>query len=527
MFEQRPHIQGRSRSFHHRAQLRNPRKGELCGHAIHLGPHLGHVLRHRYHRDEQAKLKLPGKPQQDPQLQAKEFGITQQEANATLSKRGIRLKGMAQIRQLLVAADVEQPDHHWAARDGFDRLSQLFVQLLLGRERFVREKEQFDAEQSDTFGAIFHRQFGVSPAANVRKDGNADAVPRDRRLMPPSHRDSQARAVALHLGPELCPPGLVRRNQHGSPQAVHRDLVTARDALEELGIAADPGNADLPGEKRRMRPWPPVFREDGSDFSAGEEDGNGWKKPPGNQHASFGYRLERMQFQAGQVAEQEPANVTEIGRALLGDFAPFRTKTLLPAPEGALDRVFGIDPVLGDLVPYLVLQSTVLQDLPVRLENGGAGGVEGRLDAGDGITKFCRCLDHGPLDALLLGRNLFGTNGEAVDVAVTDILLHMGRPHCHYGGQRNVQERGVLMTDAGLGHLLEGVGLFHRIFLWAGPCQTRHMKRRFSCVFRNPPIGKTVRTGSDGMPCRWASAQRARLRSRTRQRDLPVPAHRV
>ena len=107
------------------------------------------------------------------QLGFQQIGAAQQQARAAHAQEGVFLHGQAQVRHLLVAADVQRPDDQRSAGKRVQHAS-IGVELFVLAGRVVAlEEQEFGAHQAHAFGALFERGrdlFGaddVAPMATV------------------------------------------------------------------------------------------------------------------------------------------------------------------------------------------------------------------------------------------------------------------------------------------------------------------------------------------------------------------------
>ena len=119
---------------------------------------------------------LHPEPHERPQLRLEQLRMTEAEPESPASQEGVRLAGGTQVRNGLVAADVERADGEPAA---FERVGDrgVDVELLV----FVGwlgavEEEELGAEEADAVGAVSHRLYGVVERGDVGDDVDARTV---------------------------------------------------------------------------------------------------------------------------------------------------------------------------------------------------------------------------------------------------------------------------------------------------------------------------------------------------------------
>ena len=104
-----------------------------------------------------------------------QIGAAQRQARRA-RQEGVFLHGQAQVRHLLVAADVQRPDDQRSAGKRVQHAS-IGVELFVLAGRVVAlEEQEFGAHQAHAFGALFERGRDLFGADDVGADGDGMAV---------------------------------------------------------------------------------------------------------------------------------------------------------------------------------------------------------------------------------------------------------------------------------------------------------------------------------------------------------------
>ena len=131
-----------------------------------------------------ATLPSPAAREDRPQLRAQQLGTVQQHADAALAEKRIVLARQRQVRQRLVAADVERPDDQPPPAP--ERARHVAVDgqlLLLGRRGRPLQEQKLRSQQADRLRTERDALLGVGQPADVRRHLHAVAVERRRRLV--------------------------------------------------------------------------------------------------------------------------------------------------------------------------------------------------------------------------------------------------------------------------------------------------------------------------------------------------------
>src|SRR5262249_55840805 len=110
---------------------------------------LAYFLQRADHRHEDARLPDHARAQHRAQLHAQEIAPAQRDADAAPAQRGIGLRRCLEIRQGLVAADVEQAQRRLATLHALQHPSIQAVLLFLGRKLAALEIQEFGPKEPD------------------------------------------------------------------------------------------------------------------------------------------------------------------------------------------------------------------------------------------------------------------------------------------------------------------------------------------------------------------------------------------
>ena len=130
-----------------------------------------------------AMLPSPGRAKYRAQLRAEQLGTIQQHADAALAEKRIVLARKRQVRQRLVAADVERP--HDQPAPAPERARDVAVNgplLLLGRSCRPMKEQKLRSQQADGLGTESDALLRIGQPADVRRHFDAVTVERRRRL---------------------------------------------------------------------------------------------------------------------------------------------------------------------------------------------------------------------------------------------------------------------------------------------------------------------------------------------------------
>ena len=132
------------------------------------------------------------------QLLFEQLGLFEAEADAAAAEERVGFGVAGEVRDVLVAADVEGPDGEPAAAEGVGD-GQVAGNLFGLAGRFAPvEEEELGAQQPDAVGAVADRRGDVVGRGDVGGDLDVDAVGRDGRAGPAAccSASSRRRAAA-------------------------------------------------------------------------------------------------------------------------------------------------------------------------------------------------------------------------------------------------------------------------------------------------------------------------------------------
>jgi hypothetical protein len=118
--------------------------------------------------------------QERTQLELQQRRMLEQEADAALPERRILRGAQRKIRERLVGADVEQPEHHPARVEALGGALEKLELLVLGGKAAAHEIAEFGAIEPDAVGLVEQRGFRVGELVHVGKKPDARSVERDR-----------------------------------------------------------------------------------------------------------------------------------------------------------------------------------------------------------------------------------------------------------------------------------------------------------------------------------------------------------
>src|SRR3569833_1385713 len=161
--------------------------------ALHETTRLVHLGDLAHHGQQQTQVVHAGaRPQHGAQLHEEDFGMIERDADAAPAKKGIVFMDR-EIRERLVAADIERAQHHRPRREGLQHLTIDAPLLLLAGEAVADHEGEFGAIEADALRAVRERQRNVGDEARIGAQGQAHTV---RRL-------GWQVAQALQAGEEL------------------------------------------------------------------------------------------------------------------------------------------------------------------------------------------------------------------------------------------------------------------------------------------------------------------------------------
>ena len=178
------------------------------------------------------------------------------EAEGSDAEERIGLGGDRQVRDRLVAADVEQPDRDRMRGERPDRALVGRALLVLRRRARPLEEEELGPEQADPLRAQGDRRVALVRRADVRDEGDGDPVARDRRKAGFDEVLLVALPAGSRGGVEAADRRLVRVDEDVAGGAIDRQLGSATrlrgggEGLEQVAHADDGRNAVRPGEDR-------------------------------------------------------------------------------------------------------------------------------------------------------------------------------------------------------------------------------------------------------------------------------------
>ena len=217
------------------------------------------------HGDEDLHRPAIGGRQQRPDLRAQQARPVEREAQRAEAHRRVLLGRRAQIRDHLVAADIEQAEDDRLALAQPDRLA-IEDDLLADLGQMARDHElQFGAEQPDALGAgvVQHRQIGDQPRIVQERDG--DAILGDRRLV----LEFEIVRTPFGADPDLVDVVLLEvgggPQEHSAGRAIDDDVVAVladRDDIFGLPHRHQPERAR---NDRHMRGGAALFEDDGAE----------------------------------------------------------------------------------------------------------------------------------------------------------------------------------------------------------------------------------------------------------------------
>ncbi|EAU68532.1 hypothetical protein STIAU_7384 [Stigmatella aurantiaca DW4/3-1] len=169
--------------FNHGAHVNRGGDAQLSALRLHHGPHGLQLVRGGDHRNEDAADPQGLHPEDGADLRAQQLGVAQGDAHAPQAEHRVLLGGQRQVRQGLVAADIERADDQGTVLEGVGDLLVLGRLLVFGGRGEPLQEEELAAQQATTLGPLCGRRRRVSWPAEVGEDLDADAVRRVARLM--------------------------------------------------------------------------------------------------------------------------------------------------------------------------------------------------------------------------------------------------------------------------------------------------------------------------------------------------------
>ena len=144
------------------------------------------LVERRDHREHDRDAAVAGRAEDRAQLRAQQLRTVQQHADAALAEKRVVLARKRQVRQRLVAADVERADDQRPPAP--ERARDVAVDgqlLLLGRRRRPLKEQELRSQQADGLRTERDALLGVGQPADVRGHLDAVAVERRRRFVGP------------------------------------------------------------------------------------------------------------------------------------------------------------------------------------------------------------------------------------------------------------------------------------------------------------------------------------------------------
>ena len=311
-------------------------------------------------------------------LRCDDPGVRRVGADRAEAEEGVAFLGEVQVRDRLVAADIEGADDHRArAGQACRRGEDLGLLVLGGRLRAVHE-QQLGAEEADAFGARGERVLHLGERRDVGADLDAPAVGRrgvagGRALDPLPDRPQRGalRVVELrHRGRGI--------GDHQAPLAVDDDLLPVPQGADSVGDADDAGDAEGTGEDHGVRGGAAAGEDE--PLEAGLVEGEEVRGAQGLGDDD-GVAREGDAVVAGRAgiegANEELPDVAQVEHALgehgAAGIAQDRGKVL----HGRGHGLSGAGAAAADLIGDLRLQFDILEDGEMRVENRALSVVRG------------------------------------------------------------------------------------------------------------------------------------------------------
>ena len=182
--------------------------------------------------------------------------------SAADAEEGVGLDRQAEMRHLLVAADVERADDQRAAVQRLDHAAIGGVLVVLIGCVAALEEQEFGAHQPDAFGALGQGEGGLVRQVDVGRDLDAVAVARGRRFRPQRRLprpllllrgDPAAGGAEIGLGRvEMQPPGAAIQHRRRARRQVEQPAPAGDQRRDAEGARQDGGMRGRPTGRRRQ-----------------------------------------------------------------------------------------------------------------------------------------------------------------------------------------------------------------------------------------------------------------------------------
>ena len=128
------------------------------------------------HRIHHLDVALGAGAEDGAELGAKHVGLREAETDCAPAEKRIHLLGELEVRGKFVAAEVERADDDGLRFERGGHFAINFVLLLLGRQAFAVDEQEFRAEQADAFRAVLDDGGDIVLVLDVR--GQMDGLGR-------------------------------------------------------------------------------------------------------------------------------------------------------------------------------------------------------------------------------------------------------------------------------------------------------------------------------------------------------------
>ena len=366
-------------------------------------------------------------PQDGAQLRLEELRIGTAEADAAKTHERIGLIAMAQVGNVLVAAEVERADGHLLIRRGFDDGAVGGQLLLLVGHRGMRQEQVFGAIQPDAGGAGGAGRRRVGGTVDVGQQLQTDAVGGDRLLI--AVLDQPAGEVGV-LALQLAIGRLHLRTGieiNVSLAAIDGDQVAGVHLAQQAAQSGDGGNAEGAGEDGGVAGGAARFGDDAGDQMAVERQRLRRQNLLGDEDDRL-MRIElgKMVF-AVQLRENAADHVAEVGHALLqirvGDLA----EQLVIFVENLAQGGRGVDVAFENGGSDARAERRIAQQQAMGAKDGGLILANLLADALDGGVQFAGDRSAGVIETTDLA-------GQRGSVQMEGFLLEQSMVHAKSAG---------------------------------------------------------------------------------------------
>ena len=366
----------RRRHLHHHSQrdigiARHAPGLEIALHVTQDGAGAAHLPDIADHGQQHADLAVRRRPQDAAQLRAEQVLVLQAEADAPESQHGIALASFQDRREILLAAQIQSPDHDLVRQGHLGELAVGPIVLLLARQAGrLSQVEELGPVQADPLRAKPSRRQHLLRQLDVGHQAHAQAVASRRR---PVAQDRQLElATRLQSSPLMPRRRLVLGGvvQHQPVASVQRQEVAAVHARAGVPEPGDGGNSEGAGDDGRVRGRPASVDRQPDDVLAIQP-----RRVRGGQRGADDDHVIRQlgeivpPLAAAQQRLDPGRHVLDVGPPLPELLVSQLREDLGVSADDGVKGPLGVDALPSDEARRLLVERPVLQDQDLDLED--------------------------------------------------------------------------------------------------------------------------------------------------------------